>query len=58
MWEQIWPKMGCLMLLMFFRLEHNLEDFPGGSVVKNPPANAGTQVGSLIQEHPTIPRNN
>ena len=45
--------MGCLMLLMFFHLEHNFGDFSGGSVVKNPPANAGTQAGSLIQEDPT-----
>ena len=52
MWGKIWPKMGCLMLLLFFHLEH-LGSFPGGSVVKNPPANAGTQVGSLSQEDPT-----
>ena len=26
--------------------------FPGGSVVKNPPANAGTEVGSLGWEDP------
>ena len=25
-------------------------DFPGGLVVKNPPANAGAQVQSLVQE--------
>ena len=28
-------------------------DFPGGAVVKNPPANAGKRVGSLVQEDPT-----
>ena len=28
-------------------------DFPGGAVVKNPPANAGTQVRALVQEDPT-----
>ena len=28
-------------------------DFPGGAVVKNPPANAGTQVRSLVREDPT-----
>ena len=44
MWEQIWPKMGCLTLLFFFHSEHNLGDFPAGSVVKNPPANAETQL--------------
>ena len=29
----------------------NVWDFPGGTVVKNPPANAG--VCSLVQEDPT-----
>ena len=28
-------------------------DFPGGTVVKNPPANAGTRVRSLVQKDPT-----
>ena len=28
-------------------------DFPGGAVIKNPPANAGNTVRSLIQEDPT-----
>ena len=27
--------------------------FPSGPVGKNPPANAGTRVGSLVQEDPT-----
>ena len=27
--------------------------FPGGAAVKNPPANAGAQVRSLVQEDPT-----
>ena len=30
--------------------------FPGGLVVKNPPANAGDLVRSLIWEDPTCPR--
>ena len=30
-----------------------LKGFPGGSVVKNPPANAGDTVPSLIQEDPS-----
>ena len=30
-----------------------LKGFPGGSVVKNLPANAGDTVSSLIQEDPT-----
>ena len=29
------------------------QDFPGGPVVKSPPANAETQVQSLVQEDPT-----
>ena len=29
-----------------------MRDFPGGSVVKNPPAKQETQVGSLGQEDP------
>ena len=36
---------------------HGLEDIttglPCGAVVKNPPANAGTQVRALVQEYPT-----
>ena len=27
--------------------------FPGGAVVKNPPANAGDMVQALVQEDPT-----
>ena len=27
--------------------------FPGGAVVKNPPANAGDMVRTLVQEDPT-----
>ena len=30
-----------------------LWDFPDGAVVKNPPANAGTQVQALVREDPT-----
>ena len=30
-----------------------VQGFPGGSVVKNPPANAGDMVRSLIWEDPT-----
>ena len=29
------------------------EDFPGGALVKNLPANAGTWVQALVQEDPT-----
>ena len=28
-------------------------DFPGGTVVENPPANAGTWVQALVREDPT-----
>ena len=31
------------------------EGFPGGSVVQNLPADAETQVGSLVQEGPAAP---
>ena len=31
-------------------------DFPGGTVVKNPPANAGKRVQSLVWEDLTCPR--
>ena len=33
-----------------------IHDFPGGPVVKNLPANAGTQVQSLFQEDPMCHR--
>ena len=32
--------------------------FPRGSVVKNPPANAGDMVRSLVWEDPTMPQSN
>ena len=31
-------------------------DFPGGAMVKNPPANAGDGVRALVREHPTCCR--
>ena len=30
-----------------------IQDFPGGSVFKNPPANAGDTGSALVQEDPT-----
>ena len=36
-----------------FILRIQLEDFPGGTVVKNLPANAGARVQALVQEDPT-----
>ena len=41
------------MLLFFFHSEHNLGDFPAGSVVKNPPANAETQLDPWFRKIPT-----
>ena len=32
------------------------KDFPGGAVVKNPPANAGDTVQALVREDPTCHR--
>ena len=44
----------------FFKREHGLKqverDFPGGAVVKNPPANAGDTGLSPGQEDPTCRR--
>ena len=34
-------------------LKKLLPGFPGGAVVKNPPANAGTWVQALVREDPT-----
>ena len=34
-------------------IKRNIWGFPGGTVVKNPPANAGAQVQALVWEHPT-----
>ena len=36
----------------FIKIKH-FWDFPGGAVVKNPPANAGTWVRALVWEDPT-----
>ena len=41
-----------------FVLKMNVGDLPGGLVVKNPPANTGTQVCSLVQENSSCPRGN
>ena len=37
-------------------LKSKERDFPAGTVVKNPPANEGTQVRSLVREDPTCCR--
>ena len=37
----------------FYSLKKKKRDFPGGAVAKNPPANAGDWVQSLVQEDPT-----
>ena len=36
--------------------ENVVQGFPGGAVVKNPPASAGTRVRALVQEDPTCCR--
>ena len=36
--------------------QYSCEGFPGGSVVKNPPADAGPPVQSLVWEDPTCHR--
>ena len=38
------------------KIKNQIEGFPGGSVVKNPPAMQGTWVGALVQEDPTCHR--
>ena len=35
------------------QFKNGQQDFPGGTVVKNPPANSGTRVRALVQEDPT-----
>ena len=40
----------CLKKLL---KEKQSRDFPGGTVVKNPPATQGTQVRALVREDPT-----
>ena len=42
----------CVSPLFGF-LNKGIEDFPGGAVVKNPPAMQGTRVRALVQEDPT-----
>lgn len=41
--------------LKMFWFKVQSSDFSGGTVVKNPPANAGDQVWSLVQEDSTCP---
>ena len=37
-------------------IEKHGRDFPGGAVVKNPPANAGDMVQALVRKDPTCRR--
>ena len=47
----------CLYLCTYMFIILNLRAFPGGAVVKNPPANAGdTRVQALVREDPTCCR--
>ena len=41
------------MLTLPFSLRVNVLGFPGGAVVKNLPANAGTRVQALLWKDPT-----
>ena len=43
----------CTMKICMLALKLRHRDFPGGTVVKNPPANAGDTVRALVQEDPT-----
>ena len=47
---EIWWRFSASHLL---NKKYIAADFPGGTVVKNPPANAGTQVRALVWEDPT-----
>ena len=40
------PCFGCMTELFFSQIENTQKDFPGGTVVKNPPANTG-DTGSI-----------
>ena len=46
----LYPTNTCFLVGI---LKHNHRDFPGGTVVKNPPAMQGTRVRSLVREDPT-----
>ena len=50
------PAHGCLMSLHNAQKYIKHRDFPGGPVVEDPPADAGTQVQSLVQEDSTCLR--
>ena len=39
--------------LHIWTYKYSPRNFPGGAVVKNPPANAGTRVWALVQEDST-----
>ena len=39
--------------ILLLNNQENSWGFPGGTVVKNPPANAGTRVRALVREDPT-----
>ena len=42
-----------MIIHLAIHLKNKLRDLPGGAVVKNTPARAGTQVRSLVREDPT-----
>ena len=48
------PKMGSDVNIDVLKcIKRKMLDFPGGAVVKNPPANAGARVQALVPEDPT-----
>ena len=46
----------CIVVYLSFNVKSLLRGFPGGSVVQNPPANAGDTVQFLMQKDPTCCR--
>ena len=46
----------CTVVYLSFNVKSLLRGFPGGSVVQNPPANAGDTVPLLMQKDPTCCR--
>ena len=51
-WKTSHSPLSCPSLLYGKALIYRYEGFPGGSVIKNPPATAGDMVQSLGQEDP------
>ena len=53
-WRSKWTRHTTKVKIWYpKKRKRNFRVFPGGALVKNPPANAGTQVRALAQEDPT-----